>query len=197
MRAARYIVAAAALLLGPSANAQVQYPVWNGATAPLSAPGYVRLCPAAGANHFIPCDRSGAVIPNTIIANPPTQAVPIVPVQPPTVVTAVATGTTAAVTATLSQVPNKTLYLCGFSVTPGSATTAINITVTATGLLGGTITWTVGAPATAAGATGSPLTVPFNPCPPASSQSQTIAVVSGALGTGGAGNDVNVWGVAQ
>jgi hypothetical protein len=46
---------------------------------------------------------------------------------------AAATGTTAGATAALPAAPGKIDYLCGISVSPGSATTAIVITVTTTG----------------------------------------------------------------
>lgn len=70
-------------------------------------------------------------------------------------------------------------YLCGLSVAPGSATTAITINVTTTGLTNN-FTWFVGAPATAVGVTGAVLTVPFNPCVPASA-------VAGNMGLNGQG----------
>lgn len=110
-----------------------------------------------------------------------------------TPLTASATGTTAGATATLPAALGKINYLCGLSVTPGSATTAIVITVTTTGLASN-FTWSVGAPATAAGVTGATLTVPFNPCVQASAPNAAITVVAGALGAGGAGQDVNAWG---
>jgi hypothetical protein len=109
-------------------------------------------------------------------------------------VTAGTTGTTAAVAATIPAVVGKTAYLCGFSVSPGSATTAITSQVTVTGLIPGTLTWATGAPVTAAGVTGTVLTVPFTPCMPASAINSAITVTSGALGTGGINNDVNMWG---
>jgi hypothetical protein len=109
-------------------------------------------------------------------------------------VTAEATGTTAAVAATIPAVPGRTAYLCGLSVSPGSATTAITSSVTVTGLITGTLTWATGAPVTAVGVTGAVLTVPFTPCMPASAINSAIVVTSGALGAGGVNNDVNAWG---
>jgi hypothetical protein len=106
---------------------------------------------------------------------------------------AAATGTTAGATATLAAAPGKINYLCGISVTPGSATTAIVITVTTTGFTNN-FTWSVGAPATAAGVTGSPLNVSFNPCVPSNTPNTAITVAAGALGAGGAGQDVNIAG---
>lgn len=110
-------------------------------------------------------------------------------------VQAVGTGTTGAATATLPGTAGKVTYICGFSVSPGSATTAIVIQVTVAAAV--TFTYAVGAPATAAGATGAPLLQNFEPCVPASAPNTTIVVTSGALGTGGANNDVNAWGYQQ
>lgn len=106
-----------------------------------------------------------------------------------------ATGTTAAVTATLAAAAGKITYICGFSVSPGSATAAITIQVVMTAQ--STFTWAIGAPVTAVGTTGTTLTQNFNPCIPASGSNTTITVVSGALGTAGINNDVNAWGYQQ
>jgi hypothetical protein len=125
------------------------------------------------------------------------QGVPFIPadsVSKRVGVTAEATGTTAAVAATIPAVPGRTAYLCGLSVSPGSAATAITLQVTAVGLITGTLTWAVGAPVTAVGVTGAVLTVPFTPCMPASAINSAITVNSGALGTSGVNNDVNMWG---
>ena len=108
-------------------------------------------------------------------------------------VNAAATGTTAGATATLPAVQGKTTFICGFSVTPGSATAAITINVTVTGPAS-TFTYSVGAPATAVGVTGAALLQNFTPCVAASAMNTTIAVAAGALGAGGVNQDVNVWG---
>lgn len=113
-----------------------------------------------------------------------------------TPIVASATGTTAAVAATLAAAAGKTTFLCGFSVSPGSATTAITTNVTTTNLTSN-FTWAVGAPVTAAGVTGTVLTQNFTPCVPASAVNTTIVVTSGALGAGGTGNDVQAWGYQQ
>jgi hypothetical protein len=101
-------------------------------------------------------------------------------------------GTTAATAATLAGAVAYIQYICGFSVSPGSATAAIVINVTLVGV-GNVLTWTIAAPATAAGATGTPLNVSFTPCLPGVYNS-SITVTSGALGAGGINNNVNVWG---
>jgi hypothetical protein len=106
-----------------------------------------------------------------------------------------ATGTTGAVGVTLTPSTGRTAYICGISVSAGSASTAITVQVTITGLFGGMqFNWALGAPVTAVGVTGPILTVPFTPCIPGSAVGGGISVASGALGTGGINNDVNVWG---
>lgn len=111
-----------------------------------------------------------------------------------TPVTAHNTGTTGAVAATLLAVPGATNYVCGLSVSPGSATSAITLTEVLSGILGGSMTWAVGAPVTAAGTTGATFTQNFNPCIPASAVNTAIAITSSALGTGGTNNDAQIWG---
>lgn len=108
-----------------------------------------------------------------------------------------ATGTTAGATATLPGVAGHFTYLCGFTVSPGSATAAITISITTTGLASN---WSesVGAPVTAAGTTGLPQRQTFAPdCLVASAQNTAITVVAGALGAGGVNQSVNAWGYQQ
>lgn len=110
-----------------------------------------------------------------------------------TLLTESATGTTAGATATFPAVAGRTNFLCGLSVAPGSATTAITINVTTTGLTNN-YTWSVGAPATAVGVTGAVMTVPIAPCVSATAANTAITVAAGALGIAGVGQDVNAWG---
>jgi hypothetical protein len=119
--------------------------------------------------------------------------VPVSALAPGTPIEVSATGTTAAVAATLPAAAGKLTYLCGFSVSPGSAAAAITLQVAVTGLAN-TLTWAIGAPVTAAGTTGAPLTQSFSPCLPSSAVNTGIVVTSGALGTSGINNDVNAWG---
>jgi hypothetical protein len=101
---------------------------------------------------------------------------------PCTAVTASATGTTAAVTATLpASATGKTTYICSFQI-GANATAAASVPATVTGAVSGTLNYlepvTVGA--------AQPLIVSFNPCVPASAINTPIAVNAGAAGTGGA-----------
>lgn len=113
-----------------------------------------------------------------------------------TPVTATATGTTAAVVATLPAVAGKTTYLCGFYYTGTNATAANAATsVTVTGVIGGTMTF--GFPTLAAAAT-TPNTIPvdeeFQPCVSASAINTAIVVNGPALGTGATQATVTAWG---
>lgn len=89
----------------------------------------------------------------------------------------------AAATATLTGTATTTVYLSGFTCTPGGATAAALVNTTVTGPLGGTLTYTMGAPAGAA-VMGTPLDVQFNPAIPASAVNTTIVVSMPALGAG-------------
>jgi hypothetical protein len=113
-------------------------------------------------------------------------------------VTGSITGTTAGTTATLtaSATTGQFTYLCGYDVSPGSATAAITISITTTGLTNN-LTDFVGAPVTAAGTTGIVQRQTFWPCLKSSAANTNITVVAGALGTGGVNQAVNAWGYTQ
>jgi hypothetical protein len=105
-------------------------------------------------------------------------------------ITASATGTTAATTATLTNVTGHTTYICGYSIR-ANATANTNVTDTVTGVITATMSSILWVPANTAG-----LGVDeqiFSPCIPASAVSTSIAVVSGAPGTGGLVS-VKAWG---
>jgi hypothetical protein len=103
---------------------------------------------------------------------------PFVAGQPCTPITASATGSTGAITATLPAVAGMTTYICGFYFTGTNATAANTATtVTITGTIGGTMNF--GFPTLAAAAT-VPNTLPldeeFIPCIAASAFNSAIAV---------------------
>jgi hypothetical protein len=114
-------------------------------------------------------------------------------------ITASATGSTGAVTASIPALANKTAVLCGFIFTGTNATaanTATNLTVT--GTAGGTMNF--GFPTLAAGATvpnPQPIDESFLPCVPATSVNTAIAVNGPALGVGATLATVTVWGFYQ
>jgi len=113
-----------------------------------------------------------------------------------TPITATATGTTAAVVATLPAVAGKTTYLCGFYYTGTNATAANTTTsVTVTGTIGGTMTF--GFPTLAAAATVQntiPVDEGFIPCVAASAINTAIVVNGPALGAGATQATVTAWG---
>lgn len=86
-------------------------------------------------------------------------------------------------------------YVCGFSISSGTATTALTTTISLVNVIGGT--WTLGAPVT--GAPPNNLTVLFNPCMatgvPGPFQAAFMSIT--ALGTGGAGQAAQFWGFMQ
>lgn len=121
------------------------------------------------------------------------------PVQQPTAsgaryISAASNGTTAGATATMaSNQQGMVNYLCGFSVSSGSATAAITINIVTSGLPVNFTFWT-GAPVTAVGTTGAIVSQTFTPCVPALAVNQQISVSAGALGAGGVNQSVNIWG---
>lgn len=105
-------------------------------------------------------------------------------------ITASATGTTGATTATLTNVSGHTTYICGYSVR-ANATAATTVLDTVTGVITATMSselWV----APAASGIGVDEQI-FTPCIPASAVSTSIAVVSGAPGSGG-NVSVKAWG---
>ena len=95
--------------------------------------------------------------------------------------------------ATLSGVAAKTTYITGFSVTGSGATVGAVVSVTVTGLLGGTATYTYTA-ATGATVGNTPLIVSFVPAMPASAVNTSIIVSCPSLGAGNTNNTTVVTG---
>jgi hypothetical protein len=102
----------------------------------------------------------------------------------------------AVATATLPAVAGKTNYLSGFEVTGSGATAGLAVSVTVTGLLGGTLTYTYVAEAGAL-VGNKPLIVPFSPPLPASAANTPIVVSCPALGAGNTNNAVVAHGFVQ
>lgn len=110
-----------------------------------------------------------------------------------TPLTASATGTTAATTATLTNVSGSYTFICGFSIR-ANATAAITGNATVTGTISGTLNFTQW---TAPLASGLGVTEEvFSPCIEASAVSTSIAVVSAAPGSGGTVS-VTAWGYTK
>jgi hypothetical protein len=113
-----------------------------------------------------------------------------------TPVTASATGTTGATTATLPALAGKTTYICGFYFSGTNGTAANGATnVTITGTISGTMNF--GYPTLAAGATvpySPPVDEAFMPCVAASAINAAIVVNGPALGAGATQTTVTAWG---
>src|SRR5713101_1866862 len=113
---------------------------------------------------------------------------------PGTPITASATGTTAAITATLAGVANKTTYITGLVVTTNNPTAATNSTVTVAGTVSGSLVYGLNTEiAAAATPQPAPLVIQFSSPIPASAVNTAISVTLSALGAGGVGQ-VNVTG---
>jgi hypothetical protein len=171
------------------ALAQDRFPTPNGN---VNAVGEVAMCgstaaPASGTPFaaFVPCTAPGARPLPVAVVNTPTEA----PQQPQGTITAIATGSTAAVVATLSA-PGKTVWLCNLDVSAIGGTAAIG-PITITGLLGGTFTYQLSS--TTAGIT---LSRTFTPCIPAKDTATNIVITTTADGTASA-VDINASGLAQ
>lgn len=95
--------------------------------------------------------------------------------------------------ATIAGVAAKTTYISGFSVTGAGATVGAVVSVTVTGLLGGTATYTYTA-ATGATVGNTPLIILFGPPMPASTTNTSIVVSCPSLGAGNTNNTVVVTG---
>lgn len=146
---------------------------------PQAVSGPVGIVDSGGVNN-LSVDSNGGALTNRS-SDYPLGAVPL---------TASATGTTAAVTATLAGTSGKTTYICGYSIMT-SATSATVVAPTITGLITGTMTRSQYVPANTAGV--SKDSQDFSRCIPASAANTGIAVVSGAAGVGGV-TAVNAWG---
>lgn len=101
-------------------------------------------------------------------------------------VTGAGTGTTGAVTATLPAAQGKQTFLCGFAIQSIGGTAQVAPTVT--GLVGGTLTYTV-----LNSATVQTLSQTFSPCVPSSAVNTGVVVTSPAA-VGATAVNVNAWG---
>jgi hypothetical protein len=106
-------------------------------------------------------------------------------------ISAAATGTTGAVTATLGAFANQTTFLCGFDVSAIGGTATVG-PITISGLVSNQ-TFTYQLSSTTTGAT---LSRTLNPCIPGRAVNTAITITTTANGTATA-VDVNAWGFYQ
>lgn len=123
----------------------------------------------------------GTVRPGLSVLGLPQGAVPI---------TASATGTTAATTATLTGVTGQNTYICGFRIL-ANATGAATANATVTGTVTGTMNFTQWTAPVASGIGN--VSEEFLPCIQSSAPGVSISVVSAAPGSGGVVS-VTAWG---
>jgi hypothetical protein len=198
-----FVLAVAGLLAAASSSLAQNTPQWPTGTGNQSVPGYVADC-LDSLGHAVPpalCDQSpgltpplapatqyqrGQVVsisPNSGAANGfPANAIPT---------TGVGTGSTGAVTGTMSAIVGKTNYICTAQVSALGGTATIG-PIQLTGLKGGnTLTYQI-----TSLAAGNYIVIQFNPCFPASGTNTAISLATTADGSATA-VDVNLVGYYQ
>lgn len=163
-------------------------------SVPITSAG-VEILPATAANQATEISSLSTIATNTGAAIPAGTATIGTVGQLPypvgsTPYTASATGTTGATTATLAGASSVTTYICGYSIR-ANATAAATVTNTITGVITATLSSIMWIAPLASGIGIDEMI--FSPCIPASGTNQSIAVVSGAPGSGGTVS-VRAWG---
>jgi hypothetical protein len=102
----------------------------------------------------------------------------------------------AAATATLTCPAGKTMFIGGFTLTGSGATAASVVSVTVTGVTGGTMTFAFAVPAGATAAI-SPLNITFPYAVPATGLNTNIVVSCPSLGTGNTNAAVVAYGYSR
>lgn len=110
-----------------------------------------------------------------------------------TSITGVGSGSNAVITGTLAGVGGKTTYIVGFEITGAGAIVGLPVTVTVTGILGGTLSYTYAAIAGVLLGNG-PLIVDYGMGLPSAALGGNIVVSCPALGLGNTANTVVVRG---
>lgn len=118
---------------------------------------------------------------------------PLVPAGATNVAASSGNVANATATATMPAVAGKTNYVAGFSITGGGATAAALVTATLSGIAGGPLSYTFGAPLGVA-VEASPILVEFATPIPASAVNTAISISLPALGTGNTNAAVNIHG---
>ena len=95
--------------------------------------------------------------------------------------------------ATLTPDADKQAFCAGFTITGSGATAALPVSVTLSGVQGGTMTFTYAAAAGVLVAN-TPLHVTFNPPLAATAINTVITVSCPTLGSGNTNNTANIWG---
>jgi hypothetical protein len=182
----RFVFALAAIVaLTGQAHAQTTFPTPKGNVV---APGEVPMCETLVGN-WVACGSPGAVPFPVQIFNSPALPDYTYAVNQ-NVLGGSSTGTTGAVTATVTPPAGRIFFLCGFDISAigGTATIA---PITVTNLQGGTLTYY--ASSSVAGTT---LSIRYAPCINATAIGQSVSIATTADGT--ASNvAVNMWGTYQ
>lgn len=140
--------------------------------------------------------NAAAPIVITDVNNNPISPINLIPPDATSVVATSGNVAAAAAAATLPAVAAKTNYLEGFDITGTGATAGQAVVVTVTGLLGGTITYTI-ASATGVTVGNTPLSIRFPAPKPASAVNTAITVSCASLGAGSTNNVTNIYGYVK
>jgi hypothetical protein len=184
MRRFVFALAAIVALVSP-ARAQTTFSTPQGNVV---APGQVPMCETLVGN-WVACGSPGAVPSPVQVLNTPAFPAYTYLVNP-NVLGGAATGTTGAVTATITPPAGRIFFLCGFDISAigGTATIA---PITVTNLQGGTLTYY--ASSSVAGTT---LSIRYAPCINATAIGQSVSIATTADGTA-TNVAVNMWGTYQ
>lgn len=156
----------------------------NSGTVVALRAGTVSTDPNHNAQTYAPIMSQIADVAGANVAAVNAQGQVLVSEQPPTTVTASATGAAAAiVTATLPGVANKTNYLTGFVATSTNPASTVSGTITITGCVGGTLSFQF----VESNTFGGEMIVSFPYPIPASAVNTAITVTIPAITSGGAG----------
>jgi hypothetical protein len=139
---------------------------------------------------------SQAVIAVNPDGTPGSQTSQIYPLNSTPLTAASGNKANASAAATLTGTSTTTVYISGFEITGSGATAALPVTVTVTGILGGTLSYTYNF-ASGVLVGNLPLVVDFMPPLPASAVNTPIVVTCPASGTGGTNNTVVAHGFYQ
>jgi hypothetical protein len=185
MRRFVFATAIAALALAGPAWAQTTFPTPQGNVI---APGQVPMCFTQVGN-YVACGSPGALALPVQVWNTPAFPAYVYPINP-SVLAGAATGTTGAVTATITPPAGRLFSLCGFDITAIGGTATIG-PITVTNIQGGTLTYFA-----SSSVAGTVLSIRYAPCINTASIGQAVSIATTADGTATAVT-VNMWGSYQ
>jgi hypothetical protein len=153
--------------------------------------GALGMCLNAS-NKAVPCNAAN-VLPSPVTVGPfPSNTATGAAATP---ITASATGSTGAISATLAAAAGKFTYLCGFNYQGSQTTAAVSANIVVTGTVTATMNFGfVNLVTGAASPQPPPVIQNFTPCVPSSAVNTPIVVTPPTLGAGATLATVSVWG---